>query len=83
MRHLQSATEGRTKTMRDLTEAELDLVSGGQGIPSPAPPPGSNHGEATAFAVHFAKAEARLLGVKVGPAVSAAAHAADGVPQPV
>ena len=28
--------------MRDLTKAELDLVSGGQTIPTPAPRPTSN-----------------------------------------
>jgi hypothetical protein len=60
--------------MRVLTEVELDLVSGGQGTPSPAPPPTSNHGEATAFAVHLAKGLARLFGEPVGPAVSAAAR---------
>jgi hypothetical protein len=58
----------------ELSDEELDLVSGGQTVPSPAPPPTSNHGEATAFAVHFAKERARLLGEKVGPAVSTAAH---------
>jgi hypothetical protein len=63
--------------MRELTKAELDAVAGGQsscGAACMNPPPTSNHGEATAFAVHLAKERARLLGEKVGPAVSAAAR---------
>jgi hypothetical protein len=60
--------------MRVLTEVELDLVSGGEQLGNGAPPPTSNHGEATAFAVHLAKGLAKLFGAKVGPAVSTAAH---------
>jgi bacteriocin-like protein len=60
--------------MRELTEAELNQVSGGQVVQPPDPPPGSNNGQITSYAVHSAKEEAKLLGENVGHAVSAAAH---------
>jgi hypothetical protein len=66
-------------TLRHLTEAELEQVSGGQSscgsLCNNPPPTGfSNQGQVTAFAVHSAKELAKLSGEKVGPAVSAAAH---------